>query len=146
VKVPKKIQSVIGLVQRQKKIPGFIYNLPEDLRKEIIVSQKQSIVINASDVNSKTSIVNSVCSALKISAGQSSLAMLKIEDKIGKNILIINSVEYLAPNAYAQIKEFSKSKIPVILLSSHQGFADRFRDTKFYKENNFFDCNYNEVN
>jgi hypothetical protein len=149
VKVPKKIISVISSVQKHKKIPGFIYNLPEDLREEIIQSQKKAIVIDAFEVNTKYFIVNAVYKALGLPSGAGfgvTTTMLHIENMIGDRIVIIDRIEYLAPNAYQQVKEFMKSKIPVLLLSSHEGFGERFRGTKFYRENNLFDCDFNDIN
>jgi hypothetical protein len=145
--VPKKIINVISKVQKHKKIPGFIYNVPEDLRKEIIGSQKHAIVIDAQNINSKNYIVNQICKQMSLPqmVGDSSLAMVRIEQSIGNFIIIINGAEYLASGAYAQVKEFAKSKIPVLLLSSYKGFGNRFRGTKFYRDNNFFDCDYKEV-
>lgn len=148
MKVPKKILNVISSVQRHKKIPGFIYNLPDELRQEIISSQKNAIVIDAFEVHSNYHVLNAVAKALELNPGlvrYDAPLLVKIEERIGDKIVIINRAEYLAVKAYSQIKEFAKSKIPVLILSSYKGFNARFRETKFYRENNFLDFNCDEI-
>jgi hypothetical protein len=144
LKVPQKIASIISSVNR-RKIPGFIYNLPDDLRKAIVGSQKKSILIEARDVNSRTYIANKIAYTLgiQIRVWDKGTVFTRIEHAMEDQLIIINQAEFLATVAFNQIEELMKVKIPIILLSSHYNFPGRLRETKFYRDNVVieYDCN-----
>lgn len=147
MKVPRKISSIISSVQTHK-LPGCIYNIPEEYRKPIIDSIKKGIIIDAFNINYKYYLINKIASDLGFDPGDKRAPgplLIKIEEALKDGIILIDHAEYLSTPGYTQIVELMKSKLPVIIFSSYPNFITRLRDTKFYKNNIILEFDYNEL-
>lgn len=148
MKVPKKISAIISSVKKHK-IPGFIYNLSEELLQQIIADNKKAIVVDGAGIRTKWHLINAAATALGIDCKNihrvDSPLIVNIQQRIGMRLIIIIKPEYFGYSTYEQITEFKNIQIPVIVLSSYPNFIQRFRETKYYQENMIIEFDYNDL-
>lgn len=149
MKIPKRISEVISSVRSQKKLPVFIYNTPEELKQQIVTTLKKSVIIDSANVHSSYHMVAEAAKQLKVETRSTNpkdpSMFVRIEAAIGDRVVVLLKPEFLALTAYSQISTFVNAGIPVIVISSYEGFIERFRHTKYYADNVFIEIDCKEL-